>query len=162
MSDQNNPYKAPEAPARAAASSETHSIPESVRSDMVSTGGWKRFLGILGFISAGFLFLAGIIFTAGMSSAFAALGTGGTGMSLLLGLVYILMGLFYIFPSLYLFRSGRAISDFGVSDSPDDLVKAAGNARRFWKLVGIYAIVMLALVPVMIVVSVVIGIASAF
>jgi hypothetical protein len=155
MSYQDNPYKAPEAAARAAASSETHSIPESVRTDMVSTGGWKRFLAILGFITSGFLFIFGIVFTAGMTSAFAALGGPGTGMSVILGLVYLLMGAFYVFPSLYLFRSGRAISDFGVSDSPSDLQKAAGNARRFWKLVGIYAIVMLALGPVMMIVGVV-------
>ena len=104
---------------------------------LVLTKPWVRLCSIMGFISTIFIFLAGIgLMAGGAASAGIPFGTG-------VGVVYMLMGLLYFMPSLFLFRYASAIALAQDSNSSSDIVAALGHQKSFWKFVGIVMIVML-------------------
>lgn len=109
------------------------------------SGDWARFLGIMGFICAGFVLIAalfmGSIFS--MMSAFQA-SPFPAGMGGLIGGIYVLLAIFYFFFSLYLYQFGNKIkSGIGYSD-PIQVTHALSKLKSFFKLVGITTIVIIA------------------
>ena len=129
---------------------------------------WVRLCSVIGFISSG-LMLIGAFF---MLIAGAALGGIGTfqpqgahqevaksalpfaGFQIVIAILYGLIGVLYLFPSLKLWKYGSAILRLMSSGSPDDLADALDLQRAFWKFVGIMILAMIALYLVMIVVMV--------
>lgn len=105
---------------------------------------WSTFLGILGFVMSGLLVLAGI----GASVAMSALG-GSSDFSTLgfnpafLGLFYIILGVIYIFPSLYMYNFGSKTKR-GI-DGNDQAAAVEGwrNLKSFFRFMGIFAIIAL-------------------
>ena len=95
---------------------------------------WVRFLAIMGFIGAGFMVLVGV--TAGVAGAV-------TGRIETIGLmiVYPIMAVVYVFPSLFLLRYADRIRSFVASGQEQDLVGALDAQRSFWKFAGILTIV---------------------
>jgi hypothetical protein len=95
---------------------------------------WVRFLAIMGFIGAGFMVLAGL--TAGIAGA-------ATGRIETIGLmvIYPIMAVVYVFPSLFLLRYADRIRSFVASGQEQDLVGALDAQRSFWKFAGILTIV---------------------
>src|SRR6266508_5860429 len=79
-----------------------------VSQPLQGTQPWVRFLAIMGFIGAGFMVLAGL--TAGVAGA-------ATGRVETIGLmvVYPIMAVVYVFPSLFLLRYADRIRSFVVS-----------------------------------------------
>ena len=162
MSD-NNPYKAPETVAAATAAGGDLVLPENIRQPILKSAPWKRFLGIVLFISSGLLVVLGLLFMVGVSfltSAFGAAGLG-TGMSIFMGLIYIGLGVLYLFPGLYLFRSGKALRSFQESTASDDLASSAQSMSKFWKFCGILAIIGLSFTAVAIVIAIIAAIIAA-
>ncbi len=159
MSDNDNPYRAPETTAQTSVPENDMYLPDPIREPMLKTVPWKRFLAIMGFIGSGFMALFGIIFLAGFSAFGSDMGMPGfgAGMGAFMGLIYIGIAVLYLFPSIYLFRDGSALKSYKVTGASEDLVKSVTNGSKFWKFVGIYAILVLAIVPIMMI----IGIASA-
>ncbi|HUF18392.1 MAG TPA: type II secretion system protein GspG [Thermoanaerobaculia bacterium] len=105
---------------------------------------WVRFLSVLGFIAAGFMVLAGLALAV---IAMVSEGPEFPGIfGLIVGLLYFLLALLYIFPSLYLSRYataiGRALRPGPKSSAVEE---ALGHQKSFWKFAGIMALVMLLL-----------------
>jgi len=156
MSDYENPYKSPE----------TSIVPENQEGTGIvlteimlgylkEASPWLRFIGILGFVGCGIMCLVGIIsaiFSSVLSSIAGELGALPAG---LLSLFYIAGGALYFFPARFTYNFGAKIRDYQISSSNDDLELAFKNNKSLWKFNGILAIVCLAFIPFLIIISII-------
>ena len=106
---------------------------------------WVRFLSILGFIAVGLIIVAALFFFG--AGAIAGSQAGPTRwVFMLLPILYLLMAVLYIFPSLYLFRYASAIENALTAPSKSPAVEnALRQQKSFWKFTGILALVMVLL-----------------
>jgi hypothetical protein len=145
-----NPYAPPQAAARGYgdidAPLDTREVPDIVLAPLRATRPWVTFLAIVGFIGAGLLALGGLVV---MGSG--GMGTGSSRVTGWIGLVYLVFGALYIFPSLHLLRFGSAIARLDRDPHMERLGAALGHQRAFWKLIGIVTAVMVALYPIAII-----------
>ncbi|MCO6480568.1 MAG: hypothetical protein J5I94_28255 [Phaeodactylibacter sp.] len=108
------------------------------------TAGWAQFLAILGFIGIGFLILAGIV--VGITFSFSSeLGGIYPFPPALLSLFYIVIGVLYLFPILYLYRFATQMKTAVQQKAQDSLNRALANLKAHYKFIGILAIVMIGL-----------------
>lgn len=156
MTDDQNPYKAPETELKA------ESVPlaggdytETMAIYLKQTRPWVRFISVLGFIGVGFMVIASIvmIISGGSNLGFA--------YGLLMGVVYLAMAVLYLFPVLHLSRYASSISRFLESARTVDMEAALKDQKAFWKLSGILVIVGFGLGLLAVVVAAAIGINSA-
>ncbi|MEM6915045.1 MAG: DUF5362 family protein [Verrucomicrobiota bacterium] len=134
-------------------------ISAAVIEQLSRTKGWTRFFSVLLWIGAGFFVLGGIAMfgfgafagAAGsdMPDQFAAMGGG-----IVLGVVYLVMSVVYIYPALKLGNFSSRITDLMAQPSEAHLVAALNEQRAFWKYVGIWMIVFIALYPIIIIAAV--------
>jgi hypothetical protein len=105
---------------------------------------WVRFLGILGFVMVALMFVAGAVM---LTIAIVGSSTGGVpaGQFVAMGVMYPLMSLLYVFPSLFLLRYASRISDFLDQGTTEALDAALEAQKSFWKFVGIMAAIIMAL-----------------
>jgi hypothetical protein len=153
-----NPYAAPiadhqRAPTTVGLPGDGQVTP-AILDSMRQTRPWVLFLGILGFIGAGFMVLGGL----GMLVAGSAIGGGEMGA---IAIVYIVMAVFYIFPSLYLYRYASSIKMLMSGYGVHALEEALSHQKSFWKLVGICTAVMMVLYFVGFIVLMAVGAAGA-
>lgn len=106
---------------------------------LAATQPWVRLVSILGFLSAALMIVSGVV--AGIAGV--AL-TGDSGMAAL-GLIYPLMGILYIIPSVYLFKYASRIADYVRGGQEIQLEMALDSQRSFWKFVGVLAVVSIVL-----------------
>ncbi|MCL2210110.1 MAG: DUF5362 domain-containing protein [Treponema sp.] len=163
MSDNENPYQSPESPIIPVTSqSSDNSITPLMLKYLNETSPWLRFVGILGYILCGFLVILGIIIAASSTVAASLLGNDLENFPIwIIGFLYIPLALLLFFPSHYTFKFGQKIKNYQFSSSNDDLENAFKNNKSLWKFYGILMIIYLAIFPVIIVVSIIIGVASA-
>lgn len=144
-----DPYAAPAAPGGGAYAPD---VPQGAVEALRGTRPWVLLFAILGFLGAALMVIAGLfILLGGGASMFAGLGEEGAaagGMMIGLGVVYLLMGLLYFLPCLYLLRYAGRIRSMLQGGGEAALVAALDQQRRFWRLVGIYTVVILALYAV--------------
>jgi len=156
MSDYENPYKSPE-------TSIVPETPQGAGSALTETmlgylkeaSPWLRFIGILGFIGCSIMCLVGIIsaiFSSVLSSLAGELGALPAG---LISLFYIAGGALYFFPALFTYNFGVKIRNYQLSSSNEDLELAFKNNKSLWKFYGILAIVCLAFIPFLIILSII-------
>ena len=110
------------------------SLAESARL-LDATRPWVRLVGIVLFLTAGLLVLAGL--------AVAVAGAGlGQAASMSLGLVYAIMSVLYIVPGVYLVRYAARIREFaGQGQRAVQLESALDAQRAFWKFIGIMTVI---------------------
>jgi hypothetical protein len=157
MSDYENPYKSPETsivpenPQGAGTA-----LTETMLGYLKEASPWLRFIGILGYIGCGFICLTGIIsaifssaFLGAIAEEFVPFPAG------LLSLFYIAVGALYFFPARFTYNFGTKIRDYQLSSSNNDLELAFRNNKSLWKFNGILAIVCLALIPFLLVISII-------
>ncbi len=124
---------------------------------------WGRFLAIVGFIGCGFMFLFAIIFgLAPSQSPYMAqmgdmYGTGAMASRGVLMIFYLLTGLLYIFPCIYLLRFSSRIKLALASADQAVLNAAFLNLKSLFKFMGVITIIGLAFAVLMILGSIVIG-----
>lgn len=106
---------------------------------MRSTRPWAMFLSIVGFISVGFMVLAGMIMMV-VGSVVTQKLDGFP--AVLLGIVYIIMSFFYLVPSIYLFKYASAIGHFLDSMTEAAMESALSYQKSLWRFVGIVVIIM--------------------
>ena len=125
-------------------------VSETVVELLRQTKPWVRFLLILGFIGAGLMALMGVVALIGgaVTQQFGIVG---------FGLLYAVLAVVYIFPSMLLFKYANRIGDLLRTGSERDLEGALERQKAFWKFVGIMAIVMLCLYPIIIVFAIMVG-----
>lgn len=111
------------------------SADELVR-NLAAAAGWMRFMAILGYVMAGFMALAGMVFLLGGS-----LGS----YERLLGILYLAIAAVYLLPLLPLDRSARAAGRLRLV--PDVKVAAQSLAQQvvFWRRLGILTLVVFGL-----------------
>ncbi len=104
---------------------------------LVATKGWVRLCSIMGFIFGVLMIIAGLgLMAGGAASAAIPFGIG-------LGVAYMLMGLLYFVPSVYLFRYASAIALAQSSENMADITIALTHQKSFWKFAGIMTLIML-------------------
>lgn len=114
-------------------------ITEPMFLSLRQTKPWVKFMAILGFISIGFVFIAGTI----NMFVFSKVSSDITPIPMVfMGVLNILMGLLYFFPSLFLFRFSSSIGRLLEGGGAVEMEAALANQKSFWKLVGILTIIM--------------------
>jgi hypothetical protein len=175
MSDNANPYQSPQNPVNPAADS-SNRLTETMIVYLKGAAPWLRFIGIVGFIGCGFLILLGLIFLFAFSAAgflwntipgleegledySAALGAAS---GIIMAIYFFIIAAIYFFPALFEYNFGTKIRNYLRSNSGQDLELAFKNNKSLWKFNGILLIITLAIVPVIMVVGIIVGIAAAF
>jgi len=167
MSIEENPYQSPEAMAAPAKLPGQGSITQLMLVYLKGASPWLKFVGILGFISAGLMALMGVVYIAlpammaGLFLDFMGAGAGAA-LGAAVGGFYLAMGVLIIFPSLFTYRFGERITRYLRSSSEQDLEEAFKNNKSMWKFYGILCIVYLALIPVGLVVAIIVAVVAAF
>jgi hypothetical protein len=177
MSDTDNLYQSPQTDVNAANPlAPTGRLTETMVSYLKGASPWLRFLGVLGFISAGGTILGGVVFLIGGilgSGAFSQLLTsqldGGeigdagivSGITIFTGALIIAAGAVYFFPARFIYNFGQRIRTFLQNNAERELELAFKNNKSLWKFIGIMAIISLAFLPVMLIVSIIAVIGSA-
>ena len=163
MSDVVNPYQSPE----------TTAVPEkplAVQGTLTETmliylkgaSPWLRFIGIVGFISAGLTVITGISFIAFVPAMGQFWSSIPPGFGSLSGVFRVLFGgsmavfsigggLLMFFPSLFMYRFGDKIRSYLRTGTEQDLELAFKNNKSLWKFNGIICIITLAFVPLAII-----------
>jgi len=121
---------------------------------------WLRFIGIVGFVSSGGMALLGLVSLMFSGTLSSIMPQELTNVPFWLGsLFYVATGVVLFFPAYYAYKSGVMIRKYMYSSTDADLEDALRNNKALWKFYGIITIVSLCLIPVIIIVSVIIGIA---
>jgi len=172
MSDAANPYQSPETAAVPVTPLVAQgTLTENMLIYLKQASPWLRFVGILGFITAGLTAAWGLISFAYVPlirqvwdeiPAFGAIGVAfgaafGGGMAVL----SIGTGAIMFLLSLFIYRFGDKIRSYLRTGTDQELEQALKNNRSFWKFLGIFCIVSLAFVPVLIIIITVVMIVSA-
>jgi len=123
---------------------------------------WVRLCSVIGFIGTGLILLGAVamVISGVVAGSRSRGGMPFAGVTFLLGALYAVMGLLYLFPSLKLWRYGTAIANLSYSASLDDLIRALDQQRSFWKFVGIMVCVILGIYALMFVGFLLIGVGS--
>lgn len=112
---------------------------------------WMKFLSVLGFVSCGLMVLFAVIaLVMGAVTEFG--GTSGIFMAS----VYLLMSGIYVVPSYLLFQSAGALAELERTRQAGAMELALSHQWRFWRYLGIVAIVMLGIYALMLVVLLVV------
>lgn len=119
---------------------------------MRATKPWVRFMSIFGFIVAGLMVAVGVF--VGVT---AILGGSGFGQQLLFSLLYPVFGVLYFLPSLFLGQYASRIGDFLQSGTLESLDAALEAQKKFWRFVGIMAIVVISAYIVIFLGAIVVG-----
>ena len=174
MSDAVNPYKSPETTAVSERPLFAQgNITEAMLIYLKGASPWLRFIGILGFISSGLTAIWSLLFTAFIPFIGQGLGnvpgletftevSGPLGAAFGGFFIVVILGaaLLIFFPSLFAYRFGEKIRTYLRTGTDQDLELALKNNKSLWKFFGIVCIVYLAFVPLMIVISIIAGVAS--
>lgn len=109
---------------------------------------WTRLVGVVLFVACGLLVAISLLIIV-LSLGTASMGPRGAGIAggagAILGVFYILFGLLYFFPGLYLNRFANRVTD--LINQPDEraLERVLEAQRSFWRFVGIALLVVLCL-----------------
>ncbi len=120
---------------------------------------WVFAMGILGLIFGVLVAIGGLAMV--FVGAAADGGPMEMGMFVGMAVMYLLLGVLYFFPGMYLISYGRRIGDYMVDASHENLNAALKSQKSFWKFVGMMVIVIFVLYVAAIVVATVVGVAAA-
>lgn len=119
-------------------------VNENIKGLLKETASWTYFLSILGFVGIGILVVFGIFFGTIMSAG--ALGNANPyanmGVSMgYFGFIYVVMGLIYFFPVLYLFKFSKKMKQALSTKNNEDFKLAITNLKSHYKFMGVFTIV---------------------
>jgi len=166
MSSAINPYQSPETAAVPAPSLAAQgSLTENMLLYLKAASPWLRLVGILGFIGTGLTVLWGLVsliviplVTDAWDEMTGILGAilGGS-----IALIFIGLGAFMFFPSLFIYRFGERIRAYLRTGTDQYLEQAFRNNKSLWKFIGIVCVINLAFLPLVIIGNIIMAIASA-
>ena len=172
MSDVVNPYQSPEtivAPVKPLVAQGV--LTETMLMYLKGASPWLRFIGIMGFIVAGFTAIGSVSMLAlipimgqiwqgipgfEMFGSFFNTAISGTMIIFSIGGALVMF-----FPSLFTYRCGEKIRSYMKTGTEKELELALKNNKSIWKFYGIVCIVYLAFIPVVIIMTVIVGVATA-
>jgi len=135
-------------------------ITPAMKEYLQQTKPWVRFMSVLGFIAVALMVLCGfavMIFSASMSSRF---GPSGVPMAFL-GFIYLVLGLIYVFPAIFLYRYADGIKKAITVDLVGGMEDALRSQKSFWRYVGIIALIILIVYAIILVGLILFGIFNA-
>ena len=172
MPDEVNPFQSPDTaavPVKPLVAQGT--LTETMLFYLKGASPWLRFVGILGFITSGLTAMGSISFLAFIPlmgrvweeipgfSAFGGIFRAAFSGTMV---VFCLGGAVLIFfPSLFAYRFGDKIRSYLRTGTDQELELALKNNKSLWKFYGIICIVYLAFIPLLIIISIVVGVAAA-
>ena len=113
-------------------------ITESMFLSLKQTKPWTMLMSIIGFIYVGFM----IIFGLGGSFLFSRFGAPRPfPSSIIFTVMYLIMGILYFFPCLFLFKFSSSIGRLLEGGGAAEMEEALVNQKSFWKFIGILAII---------------------
>jgi hypothetical protein len=112
---------------------------------------WVMLLSIFAFVGSGLMAVVGLCL-----GAWAMFAQGAKGQAAI-GLIYVPLALFYIYPGIKLWGYSSAIARLMASRSIADLEDALGQQKSFWKFSGIASVVVLGLYAIAFVVLIAVG-----
>tara|TARA_B110000503_G_C7147008_1_gene413477 strand:- start:1738 stop:2220 length:483 start_codon:yes stop_codon:yes gene_type:complete len=131
---------------------EKEGLTKASKSYLMETAKWSSSFGILGFIGTGlmviFSLFAGTMFSAmnNFNPAFEdSAASAGAWFSPMITFVYLLLALLYFFPSLYLFKSGRALKAGLRNDDAHQIEEGFKNLKASFKFWGILSIIFISI-----------------
>ena len=139
-------------------------ISENGKTYLNEIGKWSKFLGILMYITMGFMILSGIILIAASIAGGAGTSMAGDIIGLapaLLGVIYIIIGIIYLFPAKYLTKGGSNLKKGIAGNSNEAIEEGIKNTKSYYKFCGILAIISLALVVIAMITIIIVSIAAA-
>ena len=135
--NESNPFQSSFTPgSQAEGTPEVEAVIDEVSHLLAQTKPWVRFLSVLGFIGTG---LAVTFF---LVSGFLGVGAPGPMELIIMAPMCVL---FYLIPSVLLWKYANRINDFLGSANPGSFSVALIAQKSFWKYVGITAAVVLVL-----------------
>ncbi|HEX2253111.1 MAG TPA: DUF5362 family protein [Thermoanaerobaculia bacterium] len=159
-----DPYAAPTRPG-GYAGADSHGdfgrITAPMLTSLRETRPWVRLVSIVGFVMAALVLVMGVFVTlaGGMGGLLGDAGMSG-GVGIAVGLLYVVLGVLYVVPSLYLFRYARAIGRLLDGGRGPALEEALGHQRAFWRLVGILVLIVIGLYALILVGLLIAGLAG--
>ena len=133
--------------------------PESI-SYLGTAAKWSKFLSIIGFIISGFMIVAGLVlvlFYATVGKDLPFTGPLSVLSPNLLGGIYVMIALFYLWPVIYLNNFSNFATRAVKSGDTQLLTKALRNLKRLFLFIGIMTIIVLVIYLIAIVAIVVAG-----
>ena len=120
------------------------SLTPGILQALAGTKPWVRFCSVMGFICTGFMVLfSGLMLVSsllvGTMAPKGSVGLGGINAGI--GVIYLLLAVLYLFPSIKLWKFGTSILSLMMSNSVADLDQAMEQQRGFWKFVAIMMII---------------------
>jgi len=140
-------------------------VNQEIKSNLLVFAKWGRFLGIICYISAVFMFAFGVlfIFAGSLGINWPGFGNGLAGLGMFYGVsMFILMaiyGIIYIFLGKYLLGSTKNTKLSIEQNDQEALVEGTNNLKKLFNLLGILTIIGLCIAVLYIIVM---GIAIAF
>ena len=135
-------------------------VPPGSIQALKETRPWVLFLAILGCIGTGLMVLAalGMLLAGTAISSSTSMPAGFSyGMMAGMSVAYLVLGLLYLYPIVKLLKYSGAIKRLIQSGAAADLDEALQQQKSFWKFVGIVAIIMMVLYPVLVVLMIIGG-----
>lgn len=123
-------------------SSNSFNVTKPMLLSLRQTKPWVMLLSIIGFIYTGLMLIVAIVSTF-VFSKFDA--TSALPSSLMFTVIYILMGIVYFFPSLFLFKFASSIGSLLDGGGAAEMEAALSNQKSFWKFVGILILISIVL-----------------
>lgn len=127
-------------------------INNEIVSYLKETSSWTYFLSILGFVGVGFMVVVGIIISIVLGNSamaeFKPYNELGFPQALL-GAIYIVLGLLYFFPVVYLFNFSRKIKNALSNSAVADFTSAFKYLKSHYKFIGIFTIVVISMYVLM-------------
>ena len=99
-----------------------------------STKMWTKFLSVMGFIGAAFIVLIGILIM--LASNFLPKEAGAK-IPPFVGIIYMLLSISYIIPSIYLFKYSSALNRYLNNKMESEMESALSYQKSFWKFIGV-------------------------
>jgi len=127
-------------------------VSEQMLESLRATKPWVMFLSILGFIACALMLLGALALFAGVSMMKGPMAAFGPVM----GVVYLLFVLLYIFPCYFLYKYASAIGRIPAVGGAA-MEEALSRQKSFWRYMGILMAVILALELIFIVFGVFLG-----
>ncbi len=140
-------------------------VSSAVVDQLAKTKGWTMFFSVMLWIGSGLMLFAGIAFVGigavggAAGGAFEEMGDEMGGMigMILMGAFYIVFAIVYIYPALKLSKFSSRCSQLINQPTETTLVGALNEMRAFWKFVGIWMIIFIALYPIIMIIAVAVG-----
>lgn len=126
-----------------------------IKSYLIESSGWMKFLAIMGFIGAAILLFAGFIFLfvevpKELVGPFSEFGH-------IVGVIYLVMAILIYFPTNYMYNASKFLRQGSVQNSQPDIEAGFMNFKSYFKFMGIFTIVILVMYALMLLSGLLIG-----